>query len=64
MELNYLIHGRKHREPGQMRQQRNIFQMKEQDKILEELNEVEIKNLPYKEFKVVTIKMINELRDT
>ena len=47
-----------------MRQQRNIFQMKEQDKILEELNEVEIKNLPYKEFKVVTIKMINELRDT
>ena len=64
MELNYLIHGRKHGEPGQMRQQRNIFQMKEQDKILEELNEVEIKNLPYKEFKVVTIKMINELRDT
>ena len=64
MELNYLIHGRKHREPGQMRQQRNIFQMKKQDKILEELNEVEIKNLPYKEFKVVTIKMINELRDT
>ena len=38
--------------------------MKKQDKILEELNEVEIKNLPYKEFKVVTIKMINELRDT
>lgn len=64
MELNYLIHGRKHREPGQMRQQRNIFEMKKQDKILEELNEVEIKNLPYKEFKVVTIKMINELRDT
>ena len=64
MELNYLIHGRKHREPVQMRQQRNIFQMKKQDKILEELNEVEIKNLPYKEFKVVTIKMINELRDT
>ena len=64
MELNYLIHGRKHREPGQMRQQRNIFQMKKQDKILEELNEVENKNLPYKEFKVVTIKMINELRDT
>ena len=64
MELNYLIHGRKHREPGQMRQQRNIFEMKKQDKILEELNEVEIKNLPYKDFKVVTIKMINELRDT
>lgn len=48
-----------------MRQQRNIFEMKEQDKILKELNEVEIKkNPPYKEFKVVSIKMINELRDT
>ena len=66
MELNYLIHGRKHREPGQMRQQRNIFEMKEQDKILEELNEVEIKKiyLIKKEFKVVIIKMINELKDT
>lgn len=49
-----------------MRQQRNIFEMKEQDKILEELNEVEIKKiyLIKKEFKVVIIKMINELKDT
>ena len=43
MYLNYLTHRSKHREPGQMRQQRNIFEMKEQDKILEELNEVEIR---------------------
>lgn len=28
-----------------MRQQRDIFEMKEQDKILEELNEVEIKKI-------------------
>ena len=60
MELNYLIHRSKHREPGQMRQQRNIFEMKEQDKILEELNEVEIKKiyLIKKEFKVVIIKIL------
>ena len=35
---------------------------KEQDKTPEELREVEISNLPEKEFKVMTIKMIKELR--
>ena len=45
-----------------MRQQRNMFQTKEQDKTPEEeLNEVEIGNLPRKEFRVVTVKMIKEL---
>ena len=45
-----------------MRQQRNMFQMKEQDKIPGEgLNEVEISDLPNKEIKVMTIKMIKEL---
>lgn len=40
-----------------------MFQIKEQDKTLEEqLNEVEIENLPDKEFKVMTVKMIKELR--
>ena len=39
-----------------------MFQMKEQDKIPgEELNEVEISDLPNKEIKVMTIKMIKEL---
>ena len=43
--------------------QRNIFQMKEQNKTTEEeLNEVEIGNLPYRKFKVMIIKMFKELR--
>ena len=33
-----------------------MFQMKEQDKITEELNGVEIGNLPEKEFRIMTIK--------
>ena len=39
-----------------------MFQMKEQDKALEELSEVEINNLFGKEFKVMIIRMLNELR--
>ncbi|VFV26099.1 Hypothetical predicted protein [Lynx pardinus] len=46
-----------------MRRQRNIFQMKEQDKTSEkELNETEISNRPDKEFKVMVIKMLTKLR--
>ena len=44
-----------------MRQQRNIVQTKEQDKTSEQLSEVEIGNLPEKEFRVMIIKMIQEL---
>lgn len=45
-----------------MKQQRNMFQMEEQDKIPgEELNEVEISDLPNKEVKVMTIEMTKEL---
>ena len=45
-----------------MRQQRNMLQMKEQDKTPEEeLSEVEISNQMNKEFKVMTIKMFNKL---
>ena len=36
--------------------------MKEQDKTPEELSEVVKSNLPDKEFKVMIIKMLNELR--
>ena len=40
-----------------------MFQKKEQDKTPEEeLSEVELGNLPKKEFKVNIIKMIKELR--
>ena len=37
-------------------------QMKEQDKIPEDLSEVQIRNLPNKEFKVMIVMMFKELR--
>ena len=43
---------------NKMKQQRNIFQKKEQDKISEQLNEVEIGNQLEKEFKVMIVNMI------
>ena len=43
-----------------MRWQRNIFQMKEQDKTPEQLSEVERGNLPKKEYRVIIVKMIQE----
>ena len=46
-----------------MKQQRIMSQKKEQDKTPEEqLSEVEIGNLPEKEFRVVIVKMIQDLR--
>ena len=39
-----------------------MFQMREQDKTPEELSKVEISNLPNKEFKVMIIKMLKDLR--
>ena len=46
-----------------MRQQRNMLQMKEQDKNLQEqLNEKKIGNLPEKKFRVMIVKMIQDLR--
>ena len=43
--------------------QRNMFQMKKQDKTWnKELSEVEISNLPNKEFKVMIIKMLTKCR--
>ena len=39
-----------------------MYQMKEQDKTAEkQLNEVEIGNLPEKEFRIMTVKMIQDL---
>ena len=45
-----------------MSQQRNKVQMKELDKTPEELSKVEIRNLLNKEFKIIIIKMLKELR--
>ena len=44
-----------------MRQPRNRFQIKEKEKTLEELRDVEIGNLPEKEFRVMIIKTVKEL---
>ena len=39
-----------------------MYQMEEQDKTPEkELNEMEIGNLPEKEFRIMTVKMIQDL---
>ena len=46
-----------------MKRQRAKYQMKEQDKTSEkQLNEVEIGNLPEKEFRIMIVKMIQDLR--
>ena len=45
-----------------MKRQRAIYQMKEQDKTSEkQLNEVEIGNLLEKEFRIMIVKMIQDL---
>ena len=45
-----------------MERQRTLYQMKEQDKIPEkQLNEVEIGNLPAKQFRIMIVKMIQDL---
>ena len=44
-----------HRKLDKISQQRNMFQMKEQDKTPEQLSEVEIGNLPKKEFRVMIV---------
>ena len=46
-----------------MGRERNVFQMKEQNKASEkELNKMEISNLPDVEFETLVIWMLNELR--
>ena len=48
----YLIHRNKHREAAKLRRQRNMAQMKEQNKTPEkELNKIETSNLSDAEFK-------------
>ena len=45
-----------------MKRQRAMYQMKEQDETSEkQLNEVDIGNLPEKEFRIMIVKMIQDL---
>ena len=54
-----------HRKIDKMKRQRATYQMKEQDKTPEkQLNEVEIGNLPGKEFRIMIVKMIQDLGKT
>lgn len=47
---------------NKMKKQRNVFQMKEQDKTSEkQLNKIEISNLPDKMFKVMVINLLANL---
>ena len=51
------------RKTDKMKRQRAMYQMKEQDKTPEkQLNEVEIGNLPQREFRIMIVKMIEDLR--
>ena len=51
-----------HSQIGKMKRQRARYQMKEQDKTPEkQLNEVEIGNLPEKKFRIMIVKMIQDL---
>ena len=60
----YLIHRNKHSKVAKMRRQRNMSQMKEQNKTPgKELNKMEISNLLDTEFKTLVIRMLNELRE-
>ena len=46
-----------------MERQRNMCQIKEQDKTLEkEVNEMDTNNLPDTELKILVTRMLNELR--
>ena len=48
-----------------MKRHRAVYQMKEQGKTKEtQLNEVEIGNLPEKEFRIMIVKMIQDLGNT
>ena len=57
----YLMHRNKHREAAKLRKQRNMAQMKEQNKTPEkELSETKIANLSDAKFKTLVIKMLKE----
>ena len=59
----YLIYRNKHREAAKLRRQRNMAQMKEQNKNPEELNKMEIANLLDVEFKILVIRMLKDLTE-
>ena len=60
----YLIHRSKHRESDEMRRQRNMAQMKVQNKTPEkEINKMEKGNLSCAGFKTLVTRMFKELSE-
>ena len=56
------VEGKPHSQIDKMKRQRTLYQMKEQGKTAEkQLNEVEIGNLPEKEFGIMIVKMIQDV---
>lgn len=61
--LFYLMHRKQHRESSKMKDQRNMFQTKEQDKNSEiDLKEMNISELHDKRAKIMAMKMFIEVR--
>ena len=59
-----LTHRNKHRKAKKIRKQRNMPQIKQEWKTPEnKLNEMEANNLQETEFKIMAIRMLNELRE-
>ena len=55
-----VIFPNRHREVDKMRRERNMPQMKEQDKITaRELNEMKVSNISAREFKITVIKVLD-----
>ena len=60
----YLIHRNKHREAAKIRRQRNMVQMKGQNKTAEkELSKMKTSNLPAAEFKTLVVRLLKELSE-
>ena len=60
----YLMHRNKHREAAKLSRQRNMAQMKEQNKLpKKELNKMQITNISNAEFKPLVIRMFRELTE-
>ena len=60
--MKFVSEKEEHRKIDKMKRQRAMYQVKEQDKTPEkQLNEVEIGNLPEKEFRIMIEKMIQDL---
>ena len=59
----YVMHRHQHTESKKVKKQGNMFQRKEQDKSQEtNHNEMEIYDLPDREFKIKVIKMLTKVR--